>query len=235
MKLISWNCNMAYRGKAAALLQYQPDIVVVPECEQPEKLKFPEGVTQPIDQIWFGNNPHKGIGIFSYSKYRFSLFKHYNPAFRYVIPVSVTGGKQEFNLFAIWANNPDDKDGRYVEQIWKALQYYEKLLTGSPVLLAGDFNSNTIWDISHKWGGHSAVVDYLAERGVPSTYHKFHKMKQGEEAHATLYMHRNQQKPYHIDYCFASKGFMRKLTAVEIGKYEDWAGLSDHVPLMITF
>ncbi len=33
MKIISWNCNMAYRKKADLILKYHPDLVVVPECE----------------------------------------------------------------------------------------------------------------------------------------------------------------------------------------------------------
>jgi len=46
-------------------------------------------------------------------------------------------------------------------------------------------------------------------------------------------MHHKKNKPYHVDYCFASKDF--KLENVEIGEYEDRAKKSDHMPLMITF
>lgn len=40
MKLISWNCQGAFRKKAHHLLQQQFDIIVVQECECLEKLIF---------------------------------------------------------------------------------------------------------------------------------------------------------------------------------------------------
>jgi exonuclease III len=36
MKIITWNCNMAFRKKADWILQYEPDILIIPECEHPE-------------------------------------------------------------------------------------------------------------------------------------------------------------------------------------------------------
>lgn len=64
MKIITWNCQGAFRKKAEFILAYQPDILVVPECENPEKLKFKSGIKTPTDQIWFGSNPHKGLAVF---------------------------------------------------------------------------------------------------------------------------------------------------------------------------
>ncbi|GAC1388000.1 MAG: hypothetical protein NVSMB45_17830 [Ginsengibacter sp.] len=70
----------------------------------------------------------------------------YNSNFKMVVPISVTGGSIKFNLFAVWANNTNDKDGQYVTQVWKAINYYDHLLKSSPSILTGDFNSNAIWD-----------------------------------------------------------------------------------------
>src|ERR1700733_5893201 len=117
MKIITWNCNMAYRKKASFILEHKPDIVIVPECEHPDKLLFPTGTKKPKDILWFGKNHHKGLGIFSYSKYRFTIIENHNHDLQMIIPISVTGGKFDFNLFAIWANNPTDPDGQYVEQV----------------------------------------------------------------------------------------------------------------------
>lgn len=44
-------------------------------------------------------------------------------------------------------------------------------------------------------------------------------------------MHRKSEKPYHIDYMFAKKNIYDKIESFEIGKYEDWIGLSDHTPI----
>ena len=69
---------MAYRRKASLMLAYKPDIVVVPECEHPDKLKFENGTHLPNDVFWFGTNPNKGLGVFSYSNYKFQLSKVHN-------------------------------------------------------------------------------------------------------------------------------------------------------------
>ncbi|HLG38318.1 MAG TPA: hypothetical protein VI461_01580, partial [Chitinophagaceae bacterium] len=122
MKIVTWNCNMAFRNKASVILKHQPDILVVQECECIDKLH--KDIPAANDSLWFGNNPNKGLGIFSYSNYRFKLRKTYNPRLQTIIPVSVTGGHFNFTLYAIWAWNPTDPDGRYVEQIWKALHHY---------------------------------------------------------------------------------------------------------------
>ena len=235
MKIISWNCNMAFRKKADFILQHLPDILIVPECEHPDKLLFSDHTSKPTATLWFGENKNKGLGIFSFSDYRFKLIKNHNPAFQHIIPISVTGGKYDFTLFAIWANNPKDPDGTYVEQVWKALAYYEKLLVKKPAILMGDFNSNTIWDRPRRAGNHSAVVKFLGEQKIISTYHTHFNQIQGKESHPTLYMYRHKNKPYHLDYCFASKKLLSAMQSVEIGKHEDWCKHSDHVPIMVTF
>lgn len=226
---------MAFRKKAEFILEHQPDILIVPECESPDKLKFPEGIPLPTSTVWFGDNPNKGLGVFSYSHYKLKLLGCHNPNFKNILPIAVTGGKVPFTLFAIWANNPSDKEGAYVTQIWKALQYYEGLLSKNKSILIGDFNSNTIWDKPRRAGNHSTVVHKLAENKIFSTYHTFHNQQQGKEAHPTQFMYRHEDKPYHLDYCFASNYFIKKMTDVQIGQYHDWKQHSDHKPLSVTF
>ena len=226
---------MAYRKKDGLILTHKPDIVIIPECEHPGKLKFTTGTPEPADTLWFGTNPNKGLGIFSYSKFRFKLHKIYNPALKMVIPVSVTGGDLKIMLYAIWANNPDDPDGQYVEQVWKAIHHYEKHITNKQTILVGDFNSNTFWDRKHRVGNHSHVVKRLEEKGVYSCYHLHHKQVQGEEEHPTHYLYRHKDKPYHLDYCFVSADMAEKISSVEIGDYDFWTQYSDHVPVIVTF
>lgn len=235
MKLITWNCNMAFRNKAAQVLALKPDIVVVPECEHPEKLIFTPGVEQPVDRLWIGQNPHKGLGVFSYGEYRLKMHRSHNRALQLIAPIAVSKGSFRFHLLAIWANHPTDKDGRYITQVWKAIHHYHKLLDKKPVILAGDFNSNTIWDKPRREGNHSTVVSSLAEKGIHSVYHQHFKQEQGKEEHPTLYMYRKKEKCYHIDYCFASSDLLTHLSSVEIGDFNDWCTYSDHVPVITTF
>ncbi len=226
---------MAFRKKADFILKHQPDILIVPECEHPDKLKFGKETRLPTDILWYGSNFNKGLCVFSYSDYRFKLHESHNPDFKNILPISVIGGNLDFTLFAIWANNPEDKDGQYVTQIWKAIQYYDELILNNKTILAGDFNSNTIWDKPMREGNHSNLVEKLEEKKIFSVYHQFYRQTQGKEEHATLFMYRHKNKPYHIDYCFASSDLIAKLTNVEVGNYEDWTHCSDHKPLIVTF
>jgi exodeoxyribonuclease III len=235
MKIITWNCNMAFRKKAEFILIHKPDILIVPECECPDKLLFNENLPKPTDMLWFGTNQNKGLGIFSYSDSRFKLLDSHNPEFKMIIPIDVKGGQYDFTLYAIWANNPGDPDGHYIEQVWKAIKHYDKNLTNKKTMLVGDFNSNTIWDRKHRESNHSNVVQYLEGKGIFSSYHLYHKQSQGKEAHPTLYMYRHKDKPYHIDYCFVSADLAERIQSVEIGEYEFWMRYSDHVPVIVTF
>ena len=190
----------------------------------------------PTDIFWHGSNLNKELGVFSYSDYKFRLLDVHNAQLRMILPLEVMGGKVDFMLFAIWANNPQEPTHQYVGQVWKALQEYDSILQNKRIILAGDFNSNTIW-VQPKWkGNHSTVVDRLASKGISSAYHHFYDQTQGKEKHPTLFLYRHENKPYHIDYCFASADFMANLKDVEVGRSHDhWARYSDHAPLIVTF
>lgn len=96
---------MAYRKKAEFIRKFHPDLVIVPECE------YIEGSAKTL---WFGNNPKKGIGIFAYSDFKLELHSEYNPSFKYIIPIKVSG-PINFNLFAVWAmNDTNDVRKRYI-------------------------------------------------------------------------------------------------------------------------
>lgn len=226
---------MAFRKKAAHILAHKPDILVIPECEHPDKLKFNDDLPRPTDLLWFGENKNKGLGIFSYSDLRFKRMRNHNPELKMIIPIAVTGNKHTFNLFAVWANNPTDPDGQYVEQVWKAIHHYNRQISKDNTVLIGDFNSNTIWDRKYRVGNHSHVVDRLKKKGIVSSYHLYHNQIQGNEEHPTYYLYRHKDKPYHLDYCFVSADLAEKIKSLEIGEYDLWAQYSDHVPVMVTF
>jgi len=235
MRIITWNCNMAFRKKADVIVAYRPDILIVPECECIERLLFSPNTTKPSDILWFGNSQHKGLAILAYNNLKLTLLDKYNPEFRLVIPIAVSGAGVDLNLFAVWAYNPDDPDGRYVEQVWKAIHHYDRLLSAKTTILAGDFNSNTIWDRKRRAGNHSNVVKYLEERDIHSAYHVHHRQTQGFEQHPTFYLYKHENKPYHLDYCFISKNLLKRLQSVEVGEHAYWTQFSDHVPVIVTF
>lgn len=226
---------MAFRKKAEFILSEKPDILIVPESEHPDKLKFKLDLKKPTDSLWFGKNLNKGLGIFSYGDYKLEVLDIYNPEIKTIIPIKVTGGKYDFTLFAIWAFNNDDPDYRYIGQVWKAIQYYKEILKTGNVILIGDFNSNVIWDGLKRKVNHSKVLEEFSAINIFSAYHKHLNQIPGKESHPTFYMYRHQSKPYHIDYCFASLDFINKIDSVTVGNYEDWTVHSDHKPLSVTF
>jgi len=235
MRLISWNCQGAFRKKADLILNQNPDILIVQECEHPDKYVFNSTNKKPDSTYWYGDSRHKGICIHSFNDYKFELLPIFNPKFRYILPFRMTRHGQSFTIFAIWAmSNKENHEARYIGQVWLAINYYADMLRGSTILI-GDFNSNKIWDSKARVGDHSDVINKLADYNIESIYHKHFKMEQGQEKHPTFFLQRNLNKPYHIDYCFASADLLDKVRNVEIGSYENWIAHSDHSPLIVDF
>ncbi len=232
MKIITWNCNMAFRKKVDLLLRYKPDLLIIPECEHADKIIFP---APPTSAIWYGDNQNKGLGVFSFGNYRLELLIHHEPSLKTILPIAVSGDNMNFTLFAIWANNPQDKGNQYVGQIWKAIHLYEDLITSERTVLIGDFNSNSIWDKPRRVGNHTTLVEKLALKQIKSVYHHYFDQAHGSEQHPTFNLYKNANKPYHLDYCFVSKDIMLKLVKIQVGTYGDWKKYSDHLPLIIDF
>jgi hypothetical protein len=228
MKIISWNCKMAHRKKAESLLKCHPDLAIIPECEY-----LGEETTK---RLWFGDNHKKGLGIFSYSDFGLELHKEYNPSFKYVIPIKVKGGLREFNLFAIWAmNDLQEVRKRYIGQVYSAITHYKALLD-EPTVIMGDFNLNVIWDAKSDYLLHGTLTDVikiLESKNIKSVYHEFYKEDFGKETRPTLIMYHRKNRPYHVDYCFASSDL--EVSNVEVGNFDDWIGKSDHMPIIVTF
>ncbi len=233
MRIIEWNCQGAFRLKNQEIFELEPDILVIPECESEEKLQFGKLTPKPNDFFWYGNAGKKGIGIFSYSKFTFKLLKEFNPDFRYVIPLEVSDGKNSFLLFAIWAmDNKLNPLTRYIGQIWLAINYYQATLKYNSILI-GDFNSNQIWNKNVRDGNHTQVVDFLAKLNIDSLYHMQLNEEQGQESIYTFYLYRNLERPYHIDYIFASNNLVKNGYNLSFENVDSWINKSDHIPLVL--
>lgn len=233
MKIITWNCRMKYRIKANEILTLQPDIVVVPECENKERQKFGKSTKKPNDSLWFGKNVNKGIGIFSYSNFKFRIHDSYVQDYRYFIPIEVYSKKHTFNLLIVW-NNPGNRDYNYIRQATNALKHYVPKLGNRKLIIIGDFNSNNFWDKPQGKFKHNDLVTYLEKDfEIKSLYHKYYKEKQGNESLPTIYWKKNENNPYHVDYCFASSEFSGNVESVEIGDYNRWSKFSDHMPMIV--
>jgi exonuclease III len=233
MRIIEWNCQGAFRKKNNKILALKPDILIVPECESKQILKFETLTPMPSDFFWYSDSGNKGIGIFSYSDYKFELLQEFNPKFRYIIPLRVSDSNSSFLLFAVWAmDNKEKSNESYIGQVWLAMNYYSHILDFDSIII-GDFNSNQIWDAKERVGNHSAVVEFLNKHNIISLYHKKNKVNHGQEKEYTFFLYRKLKRPYHIDYTFISKNLITNNCNIKLGNPTDWIELSDHIPMIV--
>jgi exonuclease III len=64
MKIITWNCSGAFRKKICKIKELNPDIMVIQECENPEKYMDKIDKENKFNFYWTGHNQHKGLGVF---------------------------------------------------------------------------------------------------------------------------------------------------------------------------
>jgi len=223
---------MALRKKKDHILELDPDLLIIQECENPAK----QGTWQEFSNyIWVGDNNNKGLGVFSRNDCNVKLIEEVkNDVCRYVLPVKVTSNGQEIIVIAVWAMNDTlDRKKRYIAQVYTAVKYYNNLFDDDTIVL-GDFNWNHIWDISPDgplYGNLADTRDILNNNGIFSLYHKLRKEKFGKELVPTFYMYKKRNRGYHIDYIFAHKDMINNIIDFWVGKYEKWIEYSDHMPL----
>jgi exodeoxyribonuclease III len=228
MRIVTWNCQMAFEKKVDALLSLNPDVAVVPECSEKSVVALQQ---RGFSTLWFGSNPHKGLGVICRDEWAIRALPQ--PEQKWIAPIEV-GAPTPFTLLAVWACAVGaSRADRYIGQVYQALISHPEWFNGNPVVLAGDLNSNKIWDGERKSGNHSDVVKLLGEQGLVSAYHEFSQEPQGEESRPTIHFRRRQSRPYHIDYIFIPQEWATRLKTVEVGEYEQWSKLSDHCPLVL--
>lgn len=234
MKIIAWNCNMKFRQKIENIIDLSPQLAIISECENIEKLKKSKHFNLIKNAIWVGENSNKGLGVFSFSDIKLTIASWYNDNFKYIIPIYVQSIKESYLLFAIWACNPRQSNYKYIEQVYQAMLFYSQYLTHKNIVIIGDFNSNTIWDKEHqKYGSHSMLVNFLQRKNIKSCYHSYFNETQGKESIPTLYMYRHIDKPYHVDYCFLSGNLFKKTKSFKVGKTNIYLQHSDHMPMSL--
>jgi exodeoxyribonuclease-3 len=238
VRVVAWNCNMALDRKVDALLALKPDIAIVCECAEPERLRSKASWMQGAP-VWIGRNPHKGLAVFAFNGYAVRLADSYYSSLRYIAPVHVDGPTQ-CNLLAVWAQNASAGGIRkhQLGPLRRGLSRYRSFLGERPAVIAGDLNSNTIWDKPGWRINHSTKVRILEESfGLVSAYHTIRGEAHGQESEPTLYWRdRTKDGPtYHIDYVFLPTAWIGKVSHLSIGAFETWcgAGLSDHVPVIV--
>jgi exodeoxyribonuclease-3 len=217
---------MALARKAPSLLALNPDIAVIQECS---KKSVDVLSSLGFSGLWFGAKPNKGLAVFCSKKFTAqAVDKLFG---KWVVPVRVHGAL-DFNLLAIWACPVGTKRAdNYIGEVYRCLVKHRRWFSKSPVVGAGDFNSNVRWDANRPGRNHTEVVRLFEGHGLISAYHAHREEKQGAETNPTYYFYRHQDKPFHIDYVFVPKDW--HLKSVEVGSFQLWGHLSDHVPVVV--
>ena len=232
MKLVTWNCQGAFRKKYARIARSTPDLAVIQECEHPDKLKWKGVLPPPTSQLWFGENANRGLGIFSWNNLEFKPDASYDPSIHYCVPIKVSGACS-FNLLAVWAMEHTDPRLSYIAQVNLAIIAYRSFIQETDTFLMGDLNSNPHQDPLARLGSHDWVVRSLADLDMVSAYHYFYRETQGKESQSTFFMNRKVEQPFHLDYIFLPRRWLKRLAKVRIGNPQVWLKYSDHCPVFL--
>lgn len=231
MNLVSWNCAGSFRTKFHALAQFDADLLVVQECEDPARSTHHGYREWASNYLWVGPNKNRGLAVFARKGIRLERLPLESGPLELFLPCRIDGTT---SLLAVWAKQANSPTFQYIGQLWKYLQLYKQALATTPWLVVGDFNSNVIWDKWDRWWNHTDVVRELDALGMGSAYHQARAVTQGAEPEPTLFLHRNIKRPYHIDYAFLPRAWLNGCS-VSVGKPAEWMKLSDHMPLSVTF
>lgn len=234
MKIVTWNCNGAFRKKFNSILHYDADIYIIQECEAPTEAKHKDYTKWADNYLWLGDTKNKGLGIFAKTDIKLQKLdwtnKFKDDTVKHFLPCRIN---DDFDLLAVWTHRNNSPNFGYIGQLWKYLQVNKDKLNGT--LIAGDFNSNTIWDEWDRWWNHSDVVNQLSKIGIESIYHRVTGEHQGKESIPTLYFLKKIERRYHIDYIFGPQKFVKRTKKFEIGHPDQWLKLSDHMPIFYEF
>lgn len=231
MKIITWNCNGAFRNKFERISEINADILIIQECENPNESKDKNYKNWATNYIWTGDSKNKGLGIFAKDDIKLKRLNYTNlydnHPVKHFLPCKVNN---DFDLLAVWTHKNNSPNFAYIGQLWKYIQVNKENF--KDIVIAGDLNSNKIWDEWDRWWNHSDVVRELSDLKIESLYHKVTGESQGEESKPTLYFQKNISKPYHIDYIFGSKKITEMFKNIKVGDKNSWLGLSDHMPII---
>jgi exonuclease III len=231
LKLMTWNCQGAFRKKYPLVADIAPDLAVIQECEQLERIPWKKG-RPPTAALWFGENPTRGLGVFSWTNLCLQPLEGYDPSIRFCIPIRVTAPYQ-FQLVAVWAMDDKDDSHSYSGQVYRALGTYRDFIQAADTVFMGDFNSSKLTTPESRLGNHGAITMNLNDMWLVSAYHQFYFERQGQEKRWTFFRGRKLERHTHLDYAFIPSRWLRRLAHVEIGDPQAWLAHSDHCPVIV--
>lgn len=145
-----------------------------------------------------------------------------------------------FGVLGIWSCPEKDSKEPYGLQVHRAIHAHADWLADSPAIITGDFNvaPNGIED--SRSGVLRQIWADLDELGYVSLYHHRTGEPYGGEKVPTYFHFWRESRGFHIDYCFAHRDLLPRVTGFHVGTYRDYVRgddgrprFSDHVPLVV--
>jgi endonuclease/exonuclease/phosphatase family metal-dependent hydrolase len=225
MRIVTWNCCGKFCQKARHIAAMKPDILAVQEVEALGDAPKFSGDIQPTYSHRAALRPiPKSIGIFSYTDtsldalcvmpgvrcYRARHYEHH------------------FQIMAVWTSVSASGKQDY-RQLHDVLDHHDGWIRQWPTIVLGDFNQSA----RYKGDGWTTLQKLMDGLGLVSAFHSHFGEDFGQETRATHYHQLRQDKPFHLDYCFLPRDWARYIAHVSVGTYDEWNGISDHVPLIV--
>lgn len=141
MRIVTWNCNGAFRRKFQLLDHLGADVLIIQECEEPNE-SAAEYNAWAGNHLWTGAYKTKGLGIFVKGGHTLDRLDWPADGASLFLPSRVNNN---LDIIGVWTQLGKSVRDGYVAQLWKYLQL-NHINFGEKTLLAGDFNSNSQFD-----------------------------------------------------------------------------------------
>lgn len=235
VRLVVWNCCMRLDSeKLQALAGLRPDVAVIAECGDPERIR--ESVDAVGGRVlrWVGRLPTKGLAVLAFGDVDGLVHESYDPGLDFLLPMSLTTPVGSLHLLAVWDMHHRSGGHEWARKgaLRAGLPHYREFLSAADAtcVVAGDLNDSVLWDRPGHPRSFAAVMAQLDALGLASAYHHVTAEAHGRELQPTHWWRRNEAAGYHIDFVFAPP---QAVQAVTVGGPNPWLQLSDHAPLIV--
>lgn len=202
------------------------------EVEPIDRYPVFDGECQPTHRNRVGDPryPRRAIGIFSYTDTVLTPVDLNAPMYGFR-RFEARRGDLVFQVAAVWTAKTDSPKAAF-RQAHEGIDRHKAWILRCPTMIMGDFNANASFQGTH-W---KELMDRIESLGLVSAYHHFFNEAFGAETRPT-YFHRSKQgagsRDPQLDYCFVPSSWASHTDSVKVGAYQDWQGVSDHVPLIV--